>query len=397
MDFPNKIVEVIDELFTLREFSKTHLTVDVRALPEDISGEDFKIVFKNLVTNECFAFSNPQDADPSLFFTEEPDVSFKMEECNFLNMFNHKQRLLDNTQPSIIKPMALQHIAEKMGAGGSATSLIKLMKTVGVPDYLIVYPNTKWRMIDDVFMALATTKDPELNRLLFAVLEEYCHPLNFGGNKERAHEIQDEFSNLLEYDGYCFQNNKIVKATDEMLEELNERCRQRAIIAKGQTTSAFHAFDALLFGGLTSPRPKAARAEPVPAPAPISITIHNQNVQHTASQPNLPSNEVPAPPVPEIPKGLYFTEDGNLQYPDFEPIFDLTPLQKRFCRELFSRKNGHSHNASDLEAVVYGNEMTKKNQENLRKLIERINEIIKLKFGIPEAISYSTDTVRLLF
>lgn len=92
---------------------------------------------------------------------------------------------------------------------------------------------------------------------------------------------------------------------------------------------------------------------------------------------------------------LIFTEDGRLFFPDHDPIFDLTETQKALLKELFLEEAGHIHKTIDIEQKVYG-DSTKKTQENLKKLVQRVNKILSLQFKIPEFIRYKTDTIRRL-
>lgn len=95
---------------------------------------------------------------------------------------------------------------------------------------------------------------------------------------------------------------------------------------------------------------------------------------------------------------LIFTEDGKLLHPGCEPIFNLTQLQRDLCKTLFEKHDvNRLFQTIDLEKAVYrGEESTKQRQAKFKKLVERVNKIIKSHFKIPEAIRYGTDTTRRL-
>lgn len=138
-----------------------------------------------------------------------------LEDINCLKLFEVKQVAEGTKGQSIIKPIALEQIARKIGDSDTADRIIKMLRDCGVPSYLIVYPNTKWRMVNDIFRVLATSVADDDHRVLFRVLEDFCHPLRYGGDKERAQEMQDFFSDLLEYDSMYFEDNKLIDRSKE--------------------------------------------------------------------------------------------------------------------------------------------------------------------------------------
>lgn len=94
---------------------------------------------------------------------------------------------------------------------------------------------------------------------------------------------------------------------------------------------------------------------------------------------------------------LVFTEDGKLAYMDFDMIYDISELQRALLKILFSKEVGYNHKTLDVEEAVYvGCDVTKQRQDNLKKLVERVNKLIKEKFNISEAIHYSSNVVRRL-
>lgn len=132
-----------------------------------------------------------------------------------------------NGKNAIIKKQTLEFISRHIGDQGSGDQLVGFFQAWGVPNSLIDYPNTKWRMINTILTYYATSTHPEDHQMLFKIIEEATHPLMYSGNKEKALEIQDNFTNYLQYDGYCFDKGKIVKATDELIKISEDRQKDR--------------------------------------------------------------------------------------------------------------------------------------------------------------------------
>ncbi len=105
-----------------------------------------------------------------------------------------------NGKNSVIKRQALEFIARHIGDLASGTKLVDFLKNLGVPNSLIVYPNTKWRMIYDVLLYYASCPKPENRRMLYDIIEEASHPLMHNGDKNTAEKTVNSFNNYLEYD-----------------------------------------------------------------------------------------------------------------------------------------------------------------------------------------------------
>jgi hypothetical protein len=71
-----------------------------------------------------------------------------------------------------------------------------------VPDKLIAYPNTKWRMIYDVLLYYASTPLADERQMLFKIIEEVVHPLLYDGDEQAALEVQKTFNKFLKYDDF---------------------------------------------------------------------------------------------------------------------------------------------------------------------------------------------------
>ena len=140
---------------------------------------------------------------------------------------------------SIIRPKSLELIARKIGDLETGTNLINFLTDCGVDKKLIEYPQTKWRMVYTILFTLAISEKPKDQEALFKIIEEAVHPLRlFGGDEERALQMQDLFSSFLQYDGYCIHNGKVVKSTPEILQEIKTRIKERKKEQVSQTTDS---------------------------------------------------------------------------------------------------------------------------------------------------------------
>lgn len=116
---------------------------------------------------------------------------------------------------SIIKPKSLELIAREIGELDSGSNLVEFLVNCGVRRELIEYPQTKWRMVNDILITLATSTKPQDQELLFKIIEEASHPLMHGGDEQTAKQTEENFNNYLKYNGFQLHNYKIRKTTDE--------------------------------------------------------------------------------------------------------------------------------------------------------------------------------------
>lgn len=120
---------------------------------------------------------------------------------------------VQKNQP-IIKRKTLELIAIKIGELDSGSSLVEFFTNCGVKRELIEYPNTKWRMIYSVLLTLASSQNKKDKRTLFKIIEEACHPLMYGGDKNLAKKTADKFNNFLEYDNFFIKNGVLWQGWD---------------------------------------------------------------------------------------------------------------------------------------------------------------------------------------
>lgn len=142
-------------------------------------------------------------------------------------LFRELKGIYHRKEKPIIKLKALELIARKIGDLNTGYELEKFLINNGIDRELVIYPNTKWKMIYDIFEYFAFSGNKADIGLLFKLIEEFSHPLMFDGDKEKAIEVQDYFTNCLEYDGYCVYKGKVSKLSDEITKEIEDRQRQR--------------------------------------------------------------------------------------------------------------------------------------------------------------------------
>lgn len=119
------------------------------------------------------------------------------------------------TLQSIIKPKSLELIAKEIGELDSGSNLVEFLVNCGVRRELIEYPQTKWRMVNDILITLATSTKPQDQELLFKIIEEASHPLMHGGDEQLAKQTEKNFNKYLKYNGFQLYNYKIRKTTDK--------------------------------------------------------------------------------------------------------------------------------------------------------------------------------------
>jgi hypothetical protein len=107
-----------------------------------------------------------------------------------------------------IQSKALEGIARMMGENETGSSLISILKESGVKDSLIVYPNTKWKMVFDVMLELAKSENEVDYQTLLNIFKKFTHPLNWRGDDQRSLDVIESMNRWLKYDGIELQLNR---------------------------------------------------------------------------------------------------------------------------------------------------------------------------------------------
>lgn len=108
---------------------------------------------------------------------------------------------LNQKHEYFITPLVLEKICRDIGEMDSGYNLRSFLKSCGVSDGRIVYPESKWKMVYKAleFYNISTPfSDP---KPLYTVIETACHPVMHGGNKRAANYAKEKFNAILDYDG----------------------------------------------------------------------------------------------------------------------------------------------------------------------------------------------------
>lgn len=109
-----------------------------------------------------------------------------------------------------VREKTLELIAKKIGDLDSAGNLIKFLKNCGVDEELIVYPQTKWRMVVDILVYLANSNKEGDKNTLSKIIGEATHPLMHNGDEMLALLLRKQFDEYLKYDnvGIAYDKSK---------------------------------------------------------------------------------------------------------------------------------------------------------------------------------------------
>jgi len=174
----------------------------------------------NFVVNE-FATENEETGECKVYISKKE----VWEILNYLATAGYLE-IIDPTGPQIkilpkkeptIRLKSLELMAKDIGELDTGPRLVDLLIDCKVDRRLIVYPNTKWRMIYAVLTELSLSRKKEDEETLFKIIVEATHPLMHEGDEKTAKLCEDKFNNILKYDSYILKNfklNKIDKKTE---------------------------------------------------------------------------------------------------------------------------------------------------------------------------------------
>lgn len=127
-----------------------------------------------------------------------------------------KYILILNDIDSILDRKTLEFVAKKIGDLDSGLNLVDRMEKVGIKKWMIIYPNTKWRMLYDIFLELSISTSSQDHEILFRFIEEFIHPLMHNGDFKKAEEFENDLNKLLVYDGYKSKGMKIIRDEEDL-------------------------------------------------------------------------------------------------------------------------------------------------------------------------------------
>lgn len=99
-----------------------------------------------------------------------------------------------------IREKTLELIARDMGEFETGTGLINFLQKCGIEKELIIYPNTKWRMIYDILFYLSYSDRKNDWESLSSIICESIHPLMHNGDWEKSKQLCEKFNQYLIYD-----------------------------------------------------------------------------------------------------------------------------------------------------------------------------------------------------
>jgi len=111
-----------------------------------------------------------------------------------------KELLKERGKRIKINPKTLELISKEIAEHKSGTEIIQLLGECGVPKKIIVYPETKWKMLVKTFRVLNTSLNQRANRMLYKIIENSIHPLFFEGDEEKTGQVREKYNTWLKYD-----------------------------------------------------------------------------------------------------------------------------------------------------------------------------------------------------
>lgn len=130
-----------------------------------------------------------------------------------------KMVLAQREARKIIHSKTLELIARDMAGSQTGTDLLNLLKENGIPNKVIVYPETKWRMLNGVFRVLATSPNSRANKMLYKIIEAAVHPLFFNGDEVRAKQSEEKYNGWLKYNRIAIDKGKVfIGPTEEEMD-----------------------------------------------------------------------------------------------------------------------------------------------------------------------------------
>lgn len=206
--------------------SKVHQIKDNISLWQEEQGNDFKYLISEFpIENEitglvdvCITKKEHEEVIEYLASTGFLEITAK--ESSFVHI-----KIFPERKPTI-RLRTLKLIAEEIGNLDNAGGLINFLVECGVDKRLIVYPETKWQIVETVLVELACSRNPEDKKVLFKIIGDALHPVIHGGDTFSADILVDKFKDLLSYDNLAVsydEKKRIYKVTEPLsADEINE-------------------------------------------------------------------------------------------------------------------------------------------------------------------------------
>jgi hypothetical protein len=202
-DFTPQIFRYLEELIDIGEKTWAHETGQEIGIDNYILGEprNPEITLNN---GSFWHFLEEIGAVQIIQKDIDPIISL----C-ILDIDKIEKLLNERSGNGVIRAQTLELIAKDVAEHKTGPELIHFLKEHGVPAMMIVYPNTKWRMLFSTFRVFNTSLNQKAHRILYKVIEAAIHPLFFDGDKNKADETQKKYNEWLKYDNIIVENGKI--------------------------------------------------------------------------------------------------------------------------------------------------------------------------------------------
>lgn len=209
MTSDEKIKWVRDRVYELENLGGLGMMVyPLQPVVQEIGGDlDLADFFSALGGNPS-ATTPPRPKEKVVVITvdEQKEILKRLESQELLKILEERENdfLLEvfPKHPSPLKLKTIEHIARKLADKFTGSEIVDTLLDYGIPRSDIPYPNTKWRTLQELFLALATSPNPELREKFFGAITTFLHPLNFNADESASHELIEDFNKYLKYDGY---------------------------------------------------------------------------------------------------------------------------------------------------------------------------------------------------
>jgi len=208
MTSDEKIKWVRDRVYELEQVGGLGITVYPLLPVEQEVGGDFEDFFSGFLEIEKQAATGrpPKRSVVVLTVDDQINILKRLENQQLLKILETKDDrvLLEvfSRHPSPIKLKTLEHIARALGDVFSGSQIVDTLLDYGIPRADIPYPDTKWRTLQNMFLALATSPNPEQRERFGGAIATFLHPLNFNADESVSHKLIDDFNKYLKYDGH---------------------------------------------------------------------------------------------------------------------------------------------------------------------------------------------------
>lgn len=163
----------------------------------NILSTDLKLTISSDYEIPTYEGGEPTNSGSGEYLVE---VIIENEENRLVSLLKEYEKQLPKRKKSIVREKTLELIAKKIGDLDSGSNLVRFLDNCGVDKELIIYPNTKWRMVYDALVYLSSSNKEEDKEAFSKVIGEATHPLMHKGDEDAASLLRKQFDEYLKYD-----------------------------------------------------------------------------------------------------------------------------------------------------------------------------------------------------